>query len=272
MRRWPSVEKAERVLGWKAQDRRRGGHRGDRRVAARTRGGGGADAERADHRDHRPGRLLPGRAAAREGLRRPRHGAPRLDGEVRPHRAPARPDHAAPGRPARPALAGRRAARRQARRGLQPRRDVVRRRVVDPADADRGVHRRRRDADARGGARGVPGGALLPGVLERDVRQGAARRRRPRRRRSTRARRTAWRRSTATTSRSTTASPTTCSPTSGILFNHESERRGLEFVTRKITWHAAAIKLGKRDELRARQPRRARATGATRRTTSRRCG
>jgi GDPmannose 4,6-dehydratase len=37
--------------------------------------------------------------------------------------------------------------------------------------------------------------------------------------------------------------------TSGILFNHESERRGLEFVTRKITWHAAAIKLGVRDEL-----------------------
>jgi GDPmannose 4,6-dehydratase len=36
---------------------------------------------------------------------------------------------------------------------------------------------------------------------------------------------------------------------SGILFNHESERRGLEFVTRKITWHAAAIKHGRRDEL-----------------------
>src|SRR6476659_9236499 len=33
--------------------------------------------------------------------------------------------------------------------------------------------------------------------------------------------------------------------TSGILFNHESPRRGLEFVTRKITWHAAAIKHGK---------------------------
>jgi len=32
--------------------------------------------------------------------------------------------------------------------------------------------------------------------------------------------------------------------TSGILFNHESPRRGLEFVTRKITWHAAAIKRG----------------------------
>jgi GDPmannose 4,6-dehydratase len=37
--------------------------------------------------------------------------------------------------------------------------------------------------------------------------------------------------------------------TSGILFNHESPRRGLEFVTRKISWHAAAIKLGLRDEL-----------------------
>jgi GDPmannose 4,6-dehydratase len=37
--------------------------------------------------------------------------------------------------------------------------------------------------------------------------------------------------------------------TSGILFNHESPRRGLEFVTRKITWHAAAIKLGQRDRL-----------------------
>ncbi len=31
---------------------------------------------------------------------------------------------------------------------------------------------------------------------------------------------------------------------SGILFNHESERRGLEFVTRKVTHGAAAIKLG----------------------------
>ncbi|HEY5261287.1 MAG TPA: GDP-mannose 4,6-dehydratase, partial [Solirubrobacteraceae bacterium] len=37
--------------------------------------------------------------------------------------------------------------------------------------------------------------------------------------------------------------------TSGILFNHESPRRGLEFVTRKITWHAAAIKLGRIDKL-----------------------
>jgi GDPmannose 4,6-dehydratase len=38
--------------------------------------------------------------------------------------------------------------------------------------------------------------------------------------------------------------------TSGILFNHESPRRGLEFVTRKITWHAAAIKHGLAKEVR----------------------
>lgn len=38
--------------------------------------------------------------------------------------------------------------------------------------------------------------------------------------------------------------------TSGILFNHESPRRGLEFVTRKITHQAAKIKLGLANELR----------------------
>ena len=36
---------------------------------------------------------------------------------------------------------------------------------------------------------------------------------------------------------------------SGILFNHESPRRGLEFVTRKVTHEADAIKLGLRDRL-----------------------
>ena len=38
--------------------------------------------------------------------------------------------------------------------------------------------------------------------------------------------------------------------TSGILFNHESPRRGLEFVTRKISHTVAQIKLGKAKELR----------------------
>ena len=37
---------------------------------------------------------------------------------------------------------------------------------------------------------------------------------------------------------------------SGILFNHESPRRGLEFVTRKITNAVARIKLGLQEEIR----------------------
>jgi GDPmannose 4,6-dehydratase len=36
---------------------------------------------------------------------------------------------------------------------------------------------------------------------------------------------------------------------SGILFNHESPRRGLEFVTRKVSHGAASIKLGLADQL-----------------------
>jgi GDPmannose 4,6-dehydratase len=36
----------------------------------------------------------------------------------------------------------------------------------------------------------------------------------------------------------------------GILFNHESPRRGFEFVTRKITSHVAKIKLGLAEKLR----------------------
>jgi GDPmannose 4,6-dehydratase len=36
---------------------------------------------------------------------------------------------------------------------------------------------------------------------------------------------------------------------SGILFNHESPRRGFEFVTRKITAAVAAIKAGRTEEL-----------------------
>ena len=43
---------------------------------------------------------------------------------------------------------------------------------------------------------------------------------------------------------------------SGILFNHESPRRGLEFVTRKITDGAARIKLGLEFGAAPRQPRR----------------
>src|SRR6185503_21065748 len=37
---------------------------------------------------------------------------------------------------------------------------------------------------------------------------------------------------------------------SGLLFNHESPRRGLEFVTRKITYAVAGIKHGLQEKLR----------------------
>jgi GDPmannose 4,6-dehydratase len=37
---------------------------------------------------------------------------------------------------------------------------------------------------------------------------------------------------------------------SGILFNHESERRGVEFVTRKVTYGAARIKRGLQEKVR----------------------
>ena len=77
----------------------------------------------------------------------------------------------------------------------------------------------------------------------------SVRSRRPRTRPSTRARPTAWRRLTGTSSRSTTASPTTCTRRAGSSSTTSRPRRGLEFVTRKITWHAAAIKHGLRDEL-----------------------
>lgn len=41
---------------------------------------------------------------------------------------------------------------------------------------------------------------------------------------------------------------------SGILFNHESPRRGLEFVTRKISHAVARIKLGKQNKLQLGNP------------------
>ena len=59
---------------------------------------------------------------------------------------------------------------------------------------------------------------------------------------------------------------------SGILFNHESPRRGPEFVTRKVTRAVARIHLGLQKTIDAGQPRRHAATGASPATTSRRCG
>ena len=95
-----------------------------------------------------------------------------------------------------------------------------------------------------------PRGALLPGLLERDVRQGP-------RGAADRAdavlpalARTASRRPTGTSSPSTTARATTCTRPAGS--SSTTSRRGAasSSSTRKITWHAAAIKLGLADELR----------------------
>ena len=52
---------------------------------------------------------------------------------------------------------------------------------------------------------------------------------------------------------------------SGILFNHESPRRGLEFVTRKVTDGVARIKLGLAETLAAGQPGRVPRLGICRR-------
>ena len=135
---------------------------------------------RADHRHHRPGRLVPGRAAAGQGLRGLRHDPPRLDRELRAHRAPARPRRPA----SRPTCS---TSRRSTRRCARPQPHEVYNLaaqsfvpdVVDAAGADRRVHRPRRDAHARGDPHRRPGDPLLPGLLVRDVRQGARGARRP---------------------------------------------------------------------------------------------
>ncbi len=73
---------------------------------------------------------------------------------------------------ARSAFARGRRARISARRDLQSRRAELRRHVVDAARAHRRVHRPRGDANARGSEEGRAQRAVLPGQLQRDVRQG----------------------------------------------------------------------------------------------------
>ncbi len=58
----------------------------------------------------------------------------------------------------------------------------------------------------------------------------------------------------------------------GILFNHESPRRGDTFVTRKITRAIADILAGNAGARSSSATSTPAATGATRRSTSRRCG
>ena len=155
-------------------------------------------------------------------------------------------------RPRRSAVAGRGARAGPARRGLQPRRDLVRGAELQPGRADGEHHRARRAAHARGDPHGrrhpEQPDPLLPGVVVGDVRQGA---------------RDAADRDDAVPP----ASPYGCAKVfghditvnyresyglyacSGILFNHEGPRRGIEFVTRKVTNAVARIKLGLQHEL-----------------------
>ena len=159
----------------------------------------------------------------------------------------------------------RHARRAPARRGLQPGRAVVRADLVRPA----GAHRRDHRASASPASSTPSASSTRRSASTRRRRARCSARcrrcRRARPRRSTPARPTAWPRSTATGSRSTTARATTSTPSSGILFNHESPRRGLEFVTRKIihTRRQDQARAGRRAA--ARQPRRPAGLGLRRR-------
>ena len=59
---------------------------------------------------------------------------------------------------------------------------------------------------------------------------------------------------------------------SGILFNHESSLRGVEFVTRKVTDGVARIKLGLAERAAARQHRREARLGPRQGLCAARCG
>ena len=100
-----------------------------------------------------------------------------------------------------------------------------------------------------------PDDPLLPGQSAARCSARWSRSRRRRRRRSTPAAPTAWPRSTATGSRSTTARATTCTPIGGILFNHESPRRGLEFVDPQDHPRRGPHQARPRHRAAARQPR-----------------
>ena len=160
-------------------------------------------AERTHHRDHRPGRPLSRRAAARQGVRRPRPDPGPEQPEARPGAEPAARRTAAHRRPHRHVQPDPGAARQRPRRGLQPRRDLVRRLLVGERHADHRRDRQGRAHHARVGpaARRAtsPGGCAS---TRRRARRCSARCRRPRsasRPCCGRARRTAWRRSSATT-------------------------------------------------------------------------
>ena len=174
-------------------------------------------------------------------------------------------------RPARRGLAGERRQGERPRRGLQPRGDVVGLAVVAAGRRHRRVHGRRRHPPARGDPGGLPGDALLPGLLLGDVRPRPGDAAERAARRSTRAAPTGSRRCTGTSSPSTTArasgstpAPGSSSTTSRRAAGRHSSRVASATESPRSSW-------GSRMSCRSRTSMRA-ATGATRRSTSRRCG
>ena len=159
----------------------------------------------------------------------------------RPHRR-----GPAPGarRPAGPDQPDARPGRSGAPGDLQPGRDVLRADLLAGAGADGGVHGPGRDAAARGHA---PGGARERASTRPPARRSSARCASHPQREAT----PFWPRSPygvakvyghwITVNYRESYDLFACS---GILFNHESPRRGPEFVTRKITQGAARIRLG----------------------------
>ena len=181
----------------------------------------GAHEARHHHRHHRPGRVLPRRAAARQGLRGPRARAPvvlvqhRADrpplprsarGAGAPAAAPRRPDRLLAARapastrssPTRSTTSAR--SRTSASPSTCPSTPPTSRAWARSACSRRSATRASRRASTRRRARRC---------------SAPRRRRRTRRRRFTRAARTPWPRSRRTGSPSTTASPTGCTRPTG---------------------------------------------------------
>ncbi|CAA9521663.1 MAG: GDP-mannose 4,6-dehydratase, partial [uncultured Thermomicrobiales bacterium] len=128
-------------------------------------------AHRADHRHHRPGRQLPGRAPARPRLPRRRRHPAHLDRRRRPDHPPPGADRVGQRRPPGPNVAARHCQSLPTRRGLQPRRPELRPHLLGTTAIDRRDHRPRRQPPPRSRPPCQTGRPLLPGILLRDVRQ-----------------------------------------------------------------------------------------------------
>ena len=227
---------------------------------------------RIHHRHHRPGRVVPHRAAAREGLRGPRPGPSLLDDQPRPDRPHPRQPRPAP------------ALRRPHRRGQpgqpDPRRSSRTRSTTSVRRATSRCPSRCRSTPP------PPTASARSGCSRRSARPAStAASTRPRPRRCSARRRPRRTRSTAFYPRSPYGAAKLYAhwvtvnyreaydlfAVSGILFNHESPRRGENFVTRKITSASPRSRPAPATRCTSATSTPS-ATGATRRSTSRACG